>query len=136
MDIIFYWKKKYFSDEYYNRGFEFYSKYPPTKILSQGDIMWVITKTNGLYVLVGKFFIKRTTNKPSSKHGSFCIISDTKRSIYYKLDSKNQMSFFSFLKNLFIWTNSEIGVYFHGERHIRQLSKNEHQEIDNFSKNL
>jgi len=55
MNSIFYWKKSYFKNEYTNtlKDFKLYTIYP-LKGISPGDTMWVVTKNEDGYVLVGK----------------------------------------------------------------------------------
>jgi hypothetical protein len=136
MNIIFYWKKKHFKEEYADSPFKFYTWYPPVNGLSSGDTMWVVAKTGNQYVLVGKFVVKRTTNESNPKHGNFCIVTDRKKSKYYNLDDANQRHFRRFMKKLNLWSNDEVGVYFQGKRHIHELAPSQHQEIGVFSKSL
>lgn len=134
MDIIFYWKKKYFAEEYQIvlSNYKLYTNYPPNG-MSVGDTMWVVTKNTETYILVGKFIIGQTKREPSV-NGDYCIVADQSASVYYKLDDVNQKKFKSLIQGLFNWPNEEIGVYFRGKKHIQIL--NQHQKLENFSKTL
>lgn len=134
MNIIFYWKKKYFENEYRKvlSNYELYTAHPPNGI-SVGDIMWVATKNEDVYVLVGKLIIEKTGRK-HSVHGDFCILGDKNKSVFYDLNDTKQKKFKSEIQGLFNWSNDEIGVYFRGKKHIQVLNQN--QKLENFSKTL
>jgi len=136
MNIIFYWKKSYFKDEYHItlKDCKLYTNYP-LKGISPMDTVWVVTKNEDWYVLVGKLIIKKTKREPSI-HGDFCIVGDQSTSVYYKLDDLTQEKFTSLIQGLFNWPNDEIGVYFRGKKHIRELNSLEHQEFEKFSRTL
>jgi len=136
MNIIFYWKKTYFEDEYPLKDFTLYTKYPPNSSVLPGEIMWVITKYKDKYVLLGKFVIQQTKRETNPKHGDFCLVSDSNKSVYYELNNVNQNKFKSVLQKMKQWNNDEIGEYFHGEKHIHELTDSQHQKIEGFSRLL
>lgn len=136
MNIIFYWKKSYFKNEYQKvlSNYKLYTDYPPKGIAS-GDTMWIVTKNEDGYVLVSKLIIEKTQREPSV-HGDFSIVGDQSASVFYKLDNANNKAFLSAINNLTQWPNDEFGKYFQGERHIQELYNIAHQEFEKFSKTL
>lgn len=138
MDLIFYWKKSYFANEYHQtlKDLKLYTNYPPNGI-SVGDTMWVVTKNEDVYVLVGKFIIEQTKREPSV-NGDFCIIGDKNKSFFYDINSLKQKTFKSVLQKIKPgWINDEIGVYFRGKKHIQELTETSaHRDLEKFSKTL
>lgn len=138
MNIIFYWKKSYFKDEYPLRELILYTNYPSLNIIFPGETMWIVTKYGCTYVLVGKFIIlPQQKCKPNLIHGNFCIYGDKNKSVFYDLDDPKQKDFRSDLQKLRPnWTKDEIGIYFRAKRHIMELGITEQQKIELFSKTL
>jgi len=136
MNIIFYWKKSYFKDEYHNtlKNLKLYTNYP-LKGISPRDTVWVVTKKEDTYVLVSKFIIEKM-KREISEHGDFCMVGDKSYSVFYELDDVNRKKFKSLLLGLFNWPNDEIGIYFRGKKHIQELTDYAHQEFEKFSKKL
>lgn len=134
MNFIFYWKKSYFKAEYPLSELILYTNYPPN-VISPSDTMWLVTKNEDAYILVGKFIIKQTMPKQHI-HGDFCIVGNKSASVFYDLNNTKQKTFKSDMQKYFSFPKGEIGVYFRGKNHIRFLDVNQHQQLENFSKTL
>lgn len=147
MNLLFYWKKSIFKNQYPNLKGSFFALSNHIKSINIGENLWVFAKHHDNYVLVGKFVADSkpilTNNTRYGKGDCYKIKYDNKLSKYF-IDHTGLLAqdkqFELVLKQMNLtkkgkW-NDEIALHFQGKAHVKEIDNIINSELEKYARKI
>jgi len=136
-DLLFHWQREiYQNDLDTGLAYHFNQNSPAMDSIEVGESVWAFTRrSDGTYVLAARLIVdKKTINPPGHSYGKFRVIGDKNKTIYFQLDSQNDVS--PLIRQLVQAKAAILGRSFQGNSGVRTITGQAHSELLEYSRDL